>query len=50
MLLTVREAAELLRVRPSTITKWVRQGILPAIKIGAKTIRIPEDALNELYR
>ena len=38
-LLTVDELAEHLRVRPSTIRLWAREGLIPAVRIGAKVIR-----------
>ena len=34
-LTTIKHAAELLAVTPQTIRDWVRQGILPAFKIGS---------------
>lgn len=43
-LLTVQEAATLLKVSIRTIRKWVAEGKLPALRIG-RTVRIP---LNEL--
>ena len=35
-LLTVREAAELLRVSPLTIKRWGKRGKLPAIRINSR--------------
>ena len=38
-LLTAEELAERLRVRPSTIRLWAREGLIPVVKIGAKVLR-----------
>lgn len=35
-LLTVREAAELLRVSPLTLKRWGKRGKLPAIRINSR--------------
>jgi excisionase family DNA binding protein len=45
MLLTVREASELLRVHPETILRMIRRGDLPAIKCGT-VYRISTDDLR----
>jgi len=37
-LLTVAEAAALLRVAPSTIRRWVRTGTLPAYRLGPRRL------------
>lgn len=39
-LLTVEEAAELVKVHPNTIRNAIRDGRLPAIRLGARIIRI----------
>lgn len=47
-MLTVREAAELAHVDQSTIRRWVRDGSLPALKLGDydnAPVRIPVSAL-----
>jgi excisionase family DNA binding protein len=33
-LLTSREVAQLYRVNPETVRRWVRKGILPVIRVG----------------
>ena len=35
-LLTVREAAQVLRVSPLTLKRWVKRGKLPAIRINSR--------------
>jgi len=45
-LLTVQEAAQLLRIGRSLAYHLVARGEIPAIRLG-KAIRIPRDALNE---
>ena len=45
--LKVREAAARLNVSEKTIYKWLKNGILPAARIG-KTWIINEDSLNKL--
>lgn len=39
-LLTVSEAAQILRVAPETIRRRVRDGSLPACRLGSRAIRI----------
>lgn len=38
-LLTVQEMARALRVNPQTLYRLVRQGLVPAVRIGKKTLR-----------
>ena len=45
--LTIDEAAEKLKVSPRTVRRWIKQGDLPAIKIG-QTVRILEKELEQL--
>lgn len=37
-LVNIEEAANLLRLRPSTIRKWLHEGRLPKIKLGRRTL------------
>jgi excisionase family DNA binding protein len=43
--LTIQEVAALLRVRDSTIYRYVQTGSLPAVKINNTIYRIRSDAL-----
>ena len=48
--LTIREAALLADVNPSTITKWIKSGRITSVKYGSM-VRIPRDAFEEwLYK
>lgn len=42
-LLTVREVAEVLRLKPDTLYRWAREGRLPAIKVGKEWRVRPDD-------
>lgn len=46
--LTVREAADLLRVSVPTIRRWIASGRLPADRPGVRTLRVKRSALNRL--
>jgi excisionase family DNA binding protein len=46
-LLSVREAAERLALRESTIRAWLLFRKLPKIKVG-RAVRIPEEAISRL--
>lgn len=37
-LVTTKEAAELLRVSPWTVSAWLSQGKLPRVKAGGRTL------------
>ncbi len=45
MFLNVSEAAELLGVNKITMYKYIREKIIPAVKIGNKTWKIPRRSL-----
>lgn len=47
LLLTVPEAARLLRISRNTAYEMVRRGELPAINLGERIIRIPRFALEQ---
>ncbi len=42
-LVTAEEIAQELKVSPSTITEWGRQGTIPRVKISPKIIRYDKD-------
>ena len=48
--LTVHQVAERLNVSARTVWGWVAGGRLRAIKLGKKTTRIPEGAIEEFLR
>ena len=48
MVLNVSEAAELLGVNKITMYKYIREKIIPAVKIGNKTWKIPRKSLDIL--
>jgi len=46
-LLTVKQTAELLGIRPGTVYLWLAQRRLPRTSLG-RAVRIPERAVEEL--
>jgi excisionase family DNA binding protein len=42
-LLSVPEAAKLLRVSPSTVWRWIDRGIVPAYRVGPKRVFIKRE-------
>jgi excisionase family DNA binding protein len=46
--LTVAEAATLLRVAPSTIRRWIREGDVPAHRIGRRRLALKRTDLSNL--
>jgi excisionase family DNA binding protein len=38
-LLTTKEVADLLRVNPVTVTRWLHEGTLTGVKVGPRTFR-----------
>lgn len=48
--LTVAEAAALLRVAPSTIRRWIREGDLPAYRLGRRRVALRRPDLSRLIR
>jgi excisionase family DNA binding protein len=49
-LLTIREAADFLRVSEVTISRWIKQGQLPAYRVGPRAVRLRRDDLDHLVR
>jgi excisionase family DNA binding protein len=48
--LTVTEAAALLRVAPSTIRRWIREGDLPAYRLGRRRVGLRRHDLARLIK
>jgi len=46
-LLTATEVADRLRVSRSTISRWLRDGVLVGVKIGG-VLRFPSDEVDQL--
>src|SRR3954452_17410107 len=46
--LTVTEAANLVRVSPSTIRRWIREGNLPAYRLGPRRVGLKRNDLAAL--
>ncbi len=49
-LLTLRGAARLLEVSPTTVLRWVRENRIPAIRLGPRTIRIRVSDIDRMLR
>lgn len=47
-LLTIPEAAAALKVSPVTISRWLKQGRLPAYRMGPRAVRIRREDLTEV--
>lgn len=47
---TVEEVADILKVKPRTIYNLVKDGALPAVKIGERQMRITGEALDAYLR
>jgi excisionase family DNA binding protein len=45
-LLTVEEAASILKVKPSTVRHWVREGRMPALRLGPRATRFTRPLLR----
>lgn len=47
---TVAEIADLLRVSKMTVYRLVHAGELPAVRVGRRAYRVPEEAVHEYLR
>lgn len=45
-LLTLKEAAETLRISVCTLRRWIKEGEVPFVKLTGTTIRIQSQALQ----
>jgi excisionase family DNA binding protein len=48
-LLTVQETAQLLRVAPLTIRRYIQEGRLPGVKVG-KAVRVRKEAVERFLK
>jgi excisionase family DNA binding protein len=49
-LLTVAQAAEILNVSVDRTYALIRRGLLPAVRLGNKQVRVDPDALHQFIR
>lgn len=49
-LLTLREAAKILRIHVGTLRRWLREGEIPFVKLAGSRIRVQSDALMTYIR
>jgi excisionase family DNA binding protein len=49
-LVPIRQAADLLHVDPRTIRRYIAAGLLTAVRIGPRMIRVDRDSLTVLTR
>ena len=47
---TIEEVANILKVNPESVRRWVRAKKLPAIKLGDKYIRIESSDLDSFIK
>lgn len=47
-LYTVQETAELLRLNPNTVYKWIRAGKLERVKISPRAVRVTAESIARL--
>jgi excisionase family DNA binding protein len=48
LLLTVREVAELLGIRPGSVYHWVSQGRLPCVRLSSRCLRFRAEEIQRL--
>ncbi len=50
ILLTYKEAAEILKIKPITLRRWVMEKKIPFLKLGIKSVRfLPEHLESVLH-
>lgn len=47
-LLTTEEVAQIFRVTPATVLRWVTERGVPCVQVGPKLHRFPKSCLEEL--
>lgn len=47
---SVKETAERLGLPVASIRRWVREGVIPALRVGRRSIRIPKEWVEEAKR
>lgn len=47
---TTEEIAELLKVTPESVRRWVRSGQLVSVKLGGKFIRVSQEDLDRFIQ
>ena len=43
-MMTIRDVAQQMKVSPRTVQRWIRRGLLPAVRVG-KVVRIRQEDL-----
>jgi excisionase family DNA binding protein len=49
-MLTVEEAAAILKVKPSTVRHWVREERMPAVRLGPRATRFTRPLLRQFVK
>lgn len=47
---TIQEFADDLRVSPRTVRNWIRNGLITAVRIGPRTVRIEHGEIAKVIR
>jgi excisionase family DNA binding protein len=45
-LLTIKQVSEILQVHEQTVRDYIREGVLPCIRLGRKAIRVSHEDLD----
>lgn len=49
-LLTAQQMASELGLRPGTVKRWARSGIIPSLRLSGKVVRFDSDAVQRVLR